>query len=514
MYLKLLGDDATGEQQEPTPRPKVLRGQNVSLAGLERCLREYLDTPMTEAFDMAGVPEKELVPVEASKPGAPGASGSGDLSGDLSLKSDFEEALQQIPEFADLGPLFKSCDAVELVEKETEYTVSCVKHIFASHVVLQFDMTNTIEEQVLEDVSVDVDLAEAEAYEEVLTIPATRLPYGVVAQTYVLLAYEQGTMPFGRMVSTLKFVGQGDRPEHRGRGGGRFRGRVPAGGRVLLSRGLPPAYQDLQLQECVGCSDPDTEVVDEYGIGQRDSLQDAWRPSWRLSGWLPARARRPCRPTPGVTSACSMAGRRRGERPGQGQLWDGPELRGGHQAHCQGREPGRQRVAACHRRGGLEGPIVGPGSWRPSGWAWARGWQHTKKQTRKDKFNTPRNEELLCPGGEKTAITASGAPRPGQPPSPAATDVVAPIRPIISSSALPFSPPTSPSSAPLRVLPESAQHGPAPPSSRVPAASASPPFPSPSFSLDCGLATIASLNVSSRHTAYALTACQALVPSA
>mmetsp|Transcript_4311 Transcript_4311/g.15129 ORF Transcript_4311/g.15129 Transcript_4311/m.15129 type:complete len:898 (-) Transcript_4311:328-3021(-) len=275
MYLKLLGDDATGEQQEPTPRPKVLRGQNVSLAGLERCLREYLDTPMTEAFDMAGVPEKELVPVEASKPGAPGASGSGDLSGDLSLKSDFEEALQQIPEFADLGPLFKSCDAVELVEKETEYTVSCVKHIFASHVVLQFDMTNTIEEQVLEDVSVDVDLAEAEAYEEVLTIPATRLPYGVVAQTYVLLAYEQGTMPFGRMVSTLKFVVKEIDPSTGDEEEDGFEDEYPLED-VYCSPGdyLQPT-KISNFRNAWDAQDPDTEVVDEYGIGQRDSLQDA-----------------------------------------------------------------------------------------------------------------------------------------------------------------------------------------------------------------------------------------------
>lgn len=36
-----------------------------------------------------------------------------------------------------------------------------MKHVFAEHLVLQFDCTNTIAEQCLEDVSVMLDLAEA-----------------------------------------------------------------------------------------------------------------------------------------------------------------------------------------------------------------------------------------------------------------------------------------------------------------------------------------------------------------
>ena len=43
-----------------------------------------------------------------------------------------------MPEFADLGPLFKSSDRpVELTESETEYVVRCVKHTFNKHIVFQ-----------------------------------------------------------------------------------------------------------------------------------------------------------------------------------------------------------------------------------------------------------------------------------------------------------------------------------------------------------------------------------------
>lgn len=49
----------------------------------------------------------------------------------------------------------------QLTEEETEYKVVCVRHVLEAHVVLQFHCTNTVSEQVLEDVSVSVDLADA-----------------------------------------------------------------------------------------------------------------------------------------------------------------------------------------------------------------------------------------------------------------------------------------------------------------------------------------------------------------
>ena len=41
-----------------------------------------------------------------------------------------------------------------MTEAETEYVVSCVKHVFASHVVLQFNLTNTLNDQKLENVKI------------------------------------------------------------------------------------------------------------------------------------------------------------------------------------------------------------------------------------------------------------------------------------------------------------------------------------------------------------------------
>lgn len=67
----------------------------------------------------------------------------------------------QVPQFAEYGRLFKSSEPVQLTEEETEYNIVVIKHVFPNHTVLQFQCTNTVQEQVLEDVSVSVDLSDA-----------------------------------------------------------------------------------------------------------------------------------------------------------------------------------------------------------------------------------------------------------------------------------------------------------------------------------------------------------------
>ena len=64
-------------------------------------------------------------------------------------------------QLAALGEVFKSCEPVRLTEEDTEYSVFAIKHVYDAHVVVQFNCTNTIQEQVLEGVTVAMDLADA-----------------------------------------------------------------------------------------------------------------------------------------------------------------------------------------------------------------------------------------------------------------------------------------------------------------------------------------------------------------
>jgi len=96
-----------------------------------------------------------------------------------------QEELFAIPAFASYGALFKSSESIELTERETEYLVRCVKHVFESHVVLQFNLTNTLNDQVLTDVTVNLASDDDAYWVPKHTVPVARLPYDVTKSVYV-----------------------------------------------------------------------------------------------------------------------------------------------------------------------------------------------------------------------------------------------------------------------------------------------------------------------------------------
>ena len=101
-------------------------------------------------------------------------------------KVDPAAAVYAIPELAALGRAFRSCAAVPLTETETEYVVTCIKHIFDGHVVLQFNVQNTIDDQRLENVSVMLE-NENGLYEVAGEIPVETIKYGETASCFTLL---------------------------------------------------------------------------------------------------------------------------------------------------------------------------------------------------------------------------------------------------------------------------------------------------------------------------------------
>jgi coatomer protein complex subunit gamma len=104
----------------------------------------------------------------------------------------YAKQLAEIPELSEYGPVSNSSSKpVQLTEPETEYQVSCVKHIFKEHVVfqvlppaslidvwperantaVQFNVSNTITDTVLEQVSVIVQPSEDAGLTEDFIIP-------------------------------------------------------------------------------------------------------------------------------------------------------------------------------------------------------------------------------------------------------------------------------------------------------------------------------------------------------
>lgn len=120
----------------------------------------------------------------------------------------YAEQLMQIPELKAYGTLLKSSLPVELSESETEYVVTAVKHVFKEHIVLQYDIKNTLPDTVLEDVTVVATPSEEDILEEEFIVPAPKLATdepGIVYVTFKNLGGEY-SFPITSFTNVLKFT--------------------------------------------------------------------------------------------------------------------------------------------------------------------------------------------------------------------------------------------------------------------------------------------------------------------
>lgn len=167
----------------------------MDFSALERSVRAFIqhpnyDKPIT--FSSLPIIEAAYVPpvlqpgqrsVVAAKKGGPDAA----LLAPAAASLDPASVVYDVPELAYLGRAFRTCPEVALTETEVEYVVKCVKHIFAEHVVLQFSVMNTIDDQSLRGVHIALTLSDEESYSEEKTISASVARYGEKANTFVVL---------------------------------------------------------------------------------------------------------------------------------------------------------------------------------------------------------------------------------------------------------------------------------------------------------------------------------------
>ncbi|XP_022952523.1 coatomer subunit gamma [Cucurbita moschata] len=287
LYLKTLEGDDTATKTEEDATDFLFGSLDVPLINLETSLKNYVSSE--EPFNINSVP-KEIKSQPLAEKKAPGKKPAGlgaPPIGPTSTVDTYEKLLSSIPEFADFGKLFKSSAPVELTEAETEYAVNVVKHIFNSHVVFQYNCTNTIPEQLLENVTVVVDASEAEEFTEVISKPLRSLPYDSPGQTFVAFEKPEGISAVGKFSNMLRFI---------------VKEVDPSTGEAEED-GVEDEYQleDLEVVAAdymlkVGVSNfknaweslgPDCERVDEYGLGARESLAEAVGAVINLLGMQP-----------------------------------------------------------------------------------------------------------------------------------------------------------------------------------------------------------------------------------
>ncbi|CAF3823842.1 unnamed protein product [Rotaria sp. Silwood1] len=168
---------------------------NVSLSSLERLLHRYTIEPTTKPFDVRSVPV-EAVPVEQPK----------GIESKTNREDTYDEQLSAIPEFAHLGPIFKSSLPVDLTESEVEYVVRCIKHIFSHYIVFQFDINNTLNDQLLERVTVQID-GSAEGFAVFHCTPCQVIKCNDTGTTYTLVKLpDDSSVVTGTLACIMKYT--------------------------------------------------------------------------------------------------------------------------------------------------------------------------------------------------------------------------------------------------------------------------------------------------------------------
>jgi len=193
-YLSLLQKD------HGLARQLIVEGFSVPLDNLERSLQAYKASPSHIPFDIESVPRAAMEPEKEVRP-----TGMAALTASKTAPAGgYSEALMQIAEFARLGTLFKSSKPLELTESETEYVVNCVKHVFPNNIVFQFNCTNTLKDQFLENVTVKMDLGSGNFALESESSPIS-LPYQIPGVFYVCVKHRPEEYPTATFANTLRF---------------------------------------------------------------------------------------------------------------------------------------------------------------------------------------------------------------------------------------------------------------------------------------------------------------------
>jgi coatomer subunit gamma len=165
---------------------------------------------MVDASDSAGVSRRDG---GASRKGGARSAGSAPSSGAASRKAstpvfvDPAAAVMAVPDFADMGRPFKTCEAIELTEAETEYTAKVIVHLYAKHIILEFVCVNTLEDQLLENVLIEVDASGIEGAGGMKLVPIPRLAYGEPGRTFTCIdRVDDAAYPMGSMDCVMKYL--------------------------------------------------------------------------------------------------------------------------------------------------------------------------------------------------------------------------------------------------------------------------------------------------------------------
>lgn len=183
----------------------ILNTLNIAPISLERALQHYNQNVTDKPFDIKTVPTIQPTVNETHKETESSIKSSKPSEKGATQQDIYTEQLFAIPQFTNLGPLFKSSAPIELTEADTEYNVKCIKHTFSGYIVLQFDCLNTLNDQLLENLTIRVETSDA--YEIISYKACASLPYNVLGRAYTLVKIpEDPTQVSATFECAMKFM--------------------------------------------------------------------------------------------------------------------------------------------------------------------------------------------------------------------------------------------------------------------------------------------------------------------
>ncbi|OAY29680.1 coatomer subunit gamma isoform X2 [Manihot esculenta] len=287
LYLNTLGADGQVVETDKDVQAFLFGPLDIPLVNLETSLKKY--EPSEKPFDINSVP-KEVKSQPLAEKKAPGKKPTGlgaPPAGPPSAVDGYERILSSIPEFSNFGKLFKSSAPVELTEAETEYAINAVKHIFDGHVIFQYNCTNTMPYQLLENVTVIVDASEAEEFSEVASKALRSLPYDSPGQTFVAFEKPEGVPAVGKFSNMLRFIVNEVDPTTGEAEDGGVEDEYQLEDLEVFAADYMKKVAVSNFRSAWESMGPDFERVDEYGLGPRESLAEAVATVISLLGMQP-----------------------------------------------------------------------------------------------------------------------------------------------------------------------------------------------------------------------------------
>lgn len=180
----------------------------ISFSAMERSVKAYLEYPNatsdnSKPITLASLPviEETYVPISlpsvrsgATKKKATATAESAE-GASTTVASDPSAAVYRVPELSHLGRAFHASKEVALTESEMEYVVTCTKHIFEKNIILQFSVLNTVDDQRLKNLVVNVSVADPDVYDVESIIPAALVKYGEQTSCFVNLTRNADPSP-------------------------------------------------------------------------------------------------------------------------------------------------------------------------------------------------------------------------------------------------------------------------------------------------------------------------------